>query len=265
MPAPAATRRLAVRNQPIAPTAAPVPRAPSLRPMTLLRMRPRIGTPTKRKIAMSCQSKPTRPRGLDGEVCADGAGSFSPAMSAPSRSTAVLRPPAKSPALNAGRICSRMMRPVVTSGIAPCSVAATWMSTSRSFLATAIRRPSPTSFLPNFQLEATRCANEAMSSGRAVGTIRTTICAPLLVSIAASLALSASACAGVSVDVWSMTRPVRIGTGTTSSASAGPRAFAASSAAAARTARIGRLAVSATRACRSSPAAAPRSALRWRP
>src|SRR6185436_16888404 len=50
MPAIPATRRLAVRNQPIAPTAPPVASAPSLRPMTLLRMRPTIGTPTKRKI-----------------------------------------------------------------------------------------------------------------------------------------------------------------------------------------------------------------------
>ena len=135
-----------------------------------------------------------------------------------------------------------MMRPAATSGIAPCSVAATWMLTSRSFLATVSSRPSPTSLRPSFQLDATRCANEAMSSGRAVGTIRITICAPRSFSIAASLALSASACAGVSVAVWSMTRPVRTGTGTRSSASAGPKTNAASSAAAARTARIGRLA-----------------------
>ena len=87
MPAPAATSRLAVRNQPIAPTAPPVASAPSFLPMTLLRMRPRIGTPTKRKSARSCQSKPPRPRGRDGAVSARGAGSFSPATSAPRRST----------------------------------------------------------------------------------------------------------------------------------------------------------------------------------
>ena len=114
-----------------------------------------------------------------------------------------------------------MMRLAATSGIAPCSVAATRMSTSRSFLATVSSSPSPTSFLPSFQFVATRCAYEKMSSGRAVGTIRITICAPRSFSIAASLALSASTCAGVSVAVWSMTRPVRTGTGTRSCACAG--------------------------------------------
>ena len=122
-----------------------------------------------------------------------------------------------------------MMRLAATSGIAPCSVAATRMSTSRSFLATVSSRPSPTSFRPSFQLVATRCAYEKMSSGRAVGTIRITICAPRSFSIAASLALSASACAGVSVAVWSMTRPVRTGTGTRSCACAGAKTNAASS------------------------------------
>ena len=111
-----------------------------------------------------------------------------------------------------------MMRPAVTSGIAPCRVAATWMLTSRSFFATVRSRPSPTSLRPSFQLAATRCANEAMSSGRAVGTIRITIWAPFALLDRLELALRASACAAVSVAVWSMTRAVSTGTGTTSSA-----------------------------------------------
>ena len=67
--------------------------------------------------------------------------------------------------------------------------------TSWSFFATTMTRPSPTSLRPIFQVAATRCANEKMSSGRAVGTIRMTICVPRSRSIAASLALSAAACA----------------------------------------------------------------------
>ncbi len=119
--------------------------------MTLLRMRPRIGTPMKRKSAMSCQSKPMRVGGRTTRGAAPAAARRRSAP--PMRSTARLRPPAKSPALNAGRMCSRMMRLAATSGIAPCSVAATWMSTSRSFLATVSSRPSPTSLRPSFQLD----------------------------------------------------------------------------------------------------------------
>src|SRR6185295_13338608 len=57
-PATAPSSTLAVSHQPIAPTAAPVARAPTLRPITPARRRPTIGTPTKRKIARSCQSMP---------------------------------------------------------------------------------------------------------------------------------------------------------------------------------------------------------------
>ena len=83
----------------MAPTPTPVATAPSFLPMTLLRIRPRIGTPTKRKSARSCQVESREPprRSLRAG-CAVGAGSFSPATSAPRRSTALLRPPTKSPA-----------------------------------------------------------------------------------------------------------------------------------------------------------------------
>ena len=60
-----------------------------------------------------------------------------------------------------------------------------------------------------------------MSSGCVVGTISTTICGPAACSKAASLASSAARCAASSVPVWSMTRAVSAGTGSTSCAQAG--------------------------------------------
>ena len=95
-----------------------------------------------------------------------------------------------------------------------------------------------------------------MSSGAVVGTIRITICAPRSFSIAASLALSASACAGVSVAGLVDDAAGEDGTGRRPAPLRRRRAERTrrAGAAAARTARIGRRrAVSATRACRSSP------------
>ncbi len=61
-----------------------------------------------------------------------------------------------------------------------------------------------------------------MSSGCVLGTISTTICGPEACSKAASLASSAARCAASSVPVWSMTRAVSAGTGSTSCAQAVP-------------------------------------------
>ena len=55
---PRATRRLAVRNQPMPPTAAPVASAPSFLPIVRLRMPPMIGTKMNRKMAIDWKSKP---------------------------------------------------------------------------------------------------------------------------------------------------------------------------------------------------------------
>src|SRR3990167_8403940 len=71
-----------------------------------------------------------------------------------------------------------------------------------------------------------------MSSGCVLGTISTTSCEPRLPSSAASLALIASVCCGVSVPVWSITRPDSGGTSSTSCACTS--AASASSAAASR-------------------------------
>src|SRR5450755_2622979 len=65
-----------------------------------------------------------------------------------------------------------------------------------------------------------------MSSGAVVGTISTTTFAPCWVSIASSLPESAAACAAVSVPVWSMTRALDGGTGSTSCATAHPASSA---------------------------------------
>ena len=110
-----------------------------------------IGTPTK-KIAPSPASRSRR-----GRVTGTAPSRRAAPAASRRRGARERRFSRRTPARNAGLICSLMMRPAVTSGIAPCSVAATWMLTSRSFLATVSSRPSPTSFRPSFQFEATRC------------------------------------------------------------------------------------------------------------
>src|SRR6218665_1574152 len=84
-----------------------------------------------------------------------------------------------------------------------------------------------------------------MSSGSVVATSSTTICEPRSRSTASSLVPSVCTCSGVSVPVWSMTRPLSGGTGRTSWACAGHTSSASSSVASPRASRC-----SQGRACR---------------
>src|SRR5204862_7844682 len=71
-----------------------------------------------------------------------------------------------------------------------------------------------------------------MSSGCVVGTISTTIWLPVCCSTAASFCDKASRCAELNVAVWSITRPLSGGTGSTycATATAGAKTSHASSA-----------------------------------
>ena len=120
-------------------------------------------------------------------------------------STPALMPPAKSPRANAGPISSRVMRVAVTSGIAPSSARATLIQTLRSWGATAISTPSPTSRRPIFQASPTRLVKSEMGSGCVDGTVMTAICEPRWRSNAISLSRSACSASGESTLARSVT------------------------------------------------------------
>lgn len=138
----------------------PMPPPMATEPIVLPRMARAIGAPTKtptnRKIARFSQSKPSLLLPL--LLLREGSGSGSPSTRPMSRSTAALRPPAKSLLRKRGFISSSMMRTAARSGTAPSSVLAVAMRILRSSLATMTRRPSPTPLRPIFQASPTRCA-----------------------------------------------------------------------------------------------------------
>ena len=133
------------------------------------------------------------------------------------------RPPATSPCRNAGVITWSMMRWAAKSGTAPSSDLAGAMRKRRSFKATTSSTPSPTSRRPIFQASPRRWVKSAMSSGAVLGSTSTTIWVPRCCSKLWSCCSRAATSPGAKVPVWSITRAVRGGTGTSAWAHAGDR------------------------------------------
>ena len=263
-PAITAMPMLDVNSKASTPTPPPVTSAPSLRPKMPRRTAPAIGTAKNRKIARSNQSKPWPPRASPSCRCAAacGAGSASPLMRAISWSTRGLQAAGEVAGAEArrDRVVDDLPAPRGP-GTAPSSVLATSMRTLRSFLATMTqrrrrRRPCGRSSRRwRRGSRSWRCLRAAWSAPSA-----STICVPLLCSKRGQLLLPGP-CAGSasSVPVWSMTRAVSAGTGSTSCAAGRSRqassaqqpAGRGSSAARARCGRLPR--ASLLLACRSRP------------
>ena len=112
MPAPAATSRLAVRNQPMRADRDAGGERAELAAHDAAQDAGRGSARRRRGRSPGPASRSRRGRAAgDGDARRAAPAASRRRSSAPRRSTALLRPPAKSPALNAGMICSLMMRP----------------------------------------------------------------------------------------------------------------------------------------------------------
>ena len=147
---------LPLTSQASAPAAPPLASEPSVRPKMRRTTLATIGSATKAKIRRSGSEK--LPSGAAGRCFALGAGRCSPWMRAINASIPASSPPAKSPVLKRGVITSRTIWRAARSGTAPSSALAGVIHSFRSFLATTINRPSPTSRRPTFQVSPTRWA-----------------------------------------------------------------------------------------------------------
>ena len=207
-----------MRNQPIAPTAAPVASAPSLRPITLAQQaaddrhadeeeeREVLPVEAARRRPTLCALRARRRQLLAG----DQAGDAIDGCVQPAREVAVLERREHLLANDAagGDVGDRTLERRRDLDV---DVVIVLRDRDQQAVADLLAAELPV------RRDALRERRDVFRSRRR--PIRITTCAPRSFSSAASFALRASACAAVSVAVWSITRPVSTGTGTTLGAS----------------------------------------------